>query len=105
MIAGFCVVVWDRNDYIAEAEKQLGDKNIFQDVNFSDKILRDLVDKSNKIFRSLKSQGKVTEKELKYLDMNVRKLLIEVRCIYFLMFLVDQLSRTVSWQQRKFQNF
>ena len=52
---GSCVVVWDRNDYIVEAEKQLGDKNIYQDVNVSDRILRDLVDKSNKIFRSLKS--------------------------------------------------
>ena len=33
---GFCVVVWNRNDYTAEAEKQLGDKSIYQDVNFSD---------------------------------------------------------------------
>ena len=45
-------------------QKQLGGKNIYEDVNFSDRILRDLVDKSNKMFRSLKSQGKITEKEL-----------------------------------------
>ena len=63
---GSCMVVWDRNDYIAEAEKQLGDKNIYEDVNFSDRILRDLVDKRNEMFRSLKFQGKITEKELKY---------------------------------------
>ena len=43
---GSCVVVWDGNDYIAEAEKQLGDKNIYQDVKFSNRILRDLLDKS-----------------------------------------------------------
>ena len=30
-------VVWDRNDYIVEAEKQLGDKNKYQDVDFSDR--------------------------------------------------------------------
>ena len=71
-----CVVVWDRNDYIVEAEKQLGDKNIYQDVNVSDRILRDLVDKSNKIFRSLKSQGKITEKNSSTIQMNIRKLLI-----------------------------
>ena len=70
---GSCVVVWDRNDYIAEAEKQLGDRNIYQDVNFSDRILRDLVEKSNKMFRSLKSQGKITEKELKYFTYEYQK--------------------------------
>ena len=70
---GSCVVVWDRNDYIVDAEKQLRDKNIYQDVNFRDRILRDLVDKSNKIFRSLKSQGKITEKELKYITYEYQK--------------------------------
>ena len=55
-------VVWDRNHYKVEAEKQLGHKNIYQDVIFRDRILGDLVDKSNKMFRSLKSQGKITEK-------------------------------------------
>ena len=70
---GSCVVVWDRNDCIAEAEKQLVDKNIYQDVNFSGRILRDLVDKSNKMFRSLKPQGK---KNSSTLHMNIRKLLI-----------------------------
>ena len=70
---GSCVVVWDRNDYIVEAVKQLGDKNIYQDVNFSDRILRDLVDKSNKMFRSLKSQGKITKKELKYFTYKYQK--------------------------------
>ena len=49
-----------------KAEKQLGYKNIYQDVNFSDRILRDLVDKNKKMFRSLKSQGKITEKKIKY---------------------------------------
>ena len=39
---------------------------MYQDVNFSGKILQNLVDKNNQMFRSLKSQGKITEKELKY---------------------------------------
>ena len=29
-----CVVIWDRGDYIMEAEKQLNDKAVYQDVNF-----------------------------------------------------------------------
>ena len=28
---GSAVVVWDRDDYIREAEKQLGDKEIYQE--------------------------------------------------------------------------
>ena len=69
----FLCSIWDRNYYIFEKEKQMADKNIYQDVNFSDRILRDQVDKSNKIFRSLKSQGKVTEKELKYFTYGYQK--------------------------------
>ena len=29
---GSAVVVWDRDDYIKEAEKQLGDKDIYEEV-------------------------------------------------------------------------
>ena len=29
---GSAVVVWDRDDYIKEAEKQLGDKEIYEEV-------------------------------------------------------------------------
>ena len=32
------MVVWDRSDYIAEAEKQLSDQNVYRDVDFKDKI-------------------------------------------------------------------
>ena len=31
---GSCVVIWDRSDYIMEAEKQLNDKAVYKDVNF-----------------------------------------------------------------------
>ena len=44
---GSCVVVWDRLDYLSEAEKQLDDKKIYNEVSFNDKILRDLVETSN----------------------------------------------------------
>ena len=37
---GSCVVVWDRSDYIAEAEKQLSDQNVYRDVDFKDKICK-----------------------------------------------------------------
>ena len=59
---GSCVVVWDRDDYIAEAEKQLSDENIYKDINFKNKILQELADNSNKLFKSLKTKGIITER-------------------------------------------
>ena len=60
---GSCVVVWDRNDYLMEAEKQLSDKNVYKDVNFNEKLIQDLTETSNKIFRILKNRGFITDKE------------------------------------------
>ena len=36
---GSRVVVWDRNDYIAEAENQLNNKSVYKNVTFKEKIL------------------------------------------------------------------
>ena len=69
-----CVVLWDPNDYIAEAEKQLKDDNIYKDVNFKDNILQELED--NKLFKSLKTKGGITgitEKELKCFTIEFKK--------------------------------
>ena len=32
---GSTVVVWERNDYILETEKQLSDANVYKDVSFN----------------------------------------------------------------------
>ena len=63
---GSCVVVWGRDDYLSEAEKQLCDKAIYKDVSFNEKILSDLVASSNKIFKILERKGAISEKEMKY---------------------------------------
>ena len=70
---GSSVVVWDRRDYIAEAEKQLKDQNVYKDVDFTEKILQDLAETSNKMFRSLKTKGKIDEKQLKYFTYEYKK--------------------------------
>ena len=49
---GSCVVVWDRNDYVKEAEIQLSDQNVYKSVEFKDKILSKLVEKSNHLKKS-----------------------------------------------------
>ena len=62
---GSCVVVWCRDDYIKKANKQLEDKTVYKDISFKETILSGLVDKSNRIFKSLHTRKFITEKELK----------------------------------------
>ena len=64
------VVVWDRSDYFQEASRQLQDKTIYKDVRFSENILIDLVERSNKIFKCFCSNKSISEKELKYFTYN-----------------------------------
>ena len=45
-----CLVVWNRENYIFKAGKQLCDKNVSRDVNFKNKILQDLAVTGNDIF-------------------------------------------------------
>ena len=56
---GSIVVVWDRNDYILETEKQLSGANVYKDVSFNEKTLQKLVGTSNQHFQNLKSKKKV----------------------------------------------
>ena len=51
-----------RNDYLMEAEKQLRDKNVYQEVSNSENILSKLTKMSNKMFSSLKKRDDITEK-------------------------------------------
>ena len=63
---GSYVVIWDRNDYITETEKQLSDKVVYKQVNFKEKSFCDLVEISNRFFfRGLKLDGRISEKEMK----------------------------------------
>ena len=52
---GSCVVIWDRKDYIKEAKIQLSNQNVYNSVEFKDKILTELVEKSNHFSKSLKA--------------------------------------------------
>ena len=55
-----CVVIWDRRDYIMEAEKQITDKAVFRDVNFDKYLIPNLTSKSNRLFGSLKQRQLIT---------------------------------------------
>ena len=56
-----------------EVEKQLGDKNIYKDIDFKEQILQELAETSNSLFKNLKRKVYITKKELKYFGMMYKK--------------------------------
>ena len=71
---GSCVVIWDKSDYVKEAEIELSNQNVYKSVEFKDKILTELVEKSNHFFKSLKTSSKISEKELQYFTYKYKKI-------------------------------
>ena len=67
------MVIWDRADYMLEAEKYLNDKRLSKEVKFNENILTDLVEKSNKVFNRLCNHRLMSESELKYFAYNFQK--------------------------------
>ena len=51
---GSWTVVWDRWDYIKEAEKYLGNSTVHEEINYNKAILSQLLDLNNKYFKKLK---------------------------------------------------
>ena len=69
----YCAVVWDRNDYLIEAEKQLSDTKVYRDASNTKNILSKLSEVNNKMFSSLKRGGFLTEKQMKYFTYEFKK--------------------------------
>ena len=70
---GSDVVVWDRDDYLKETKKQLGDGNEYRKEAFKDRILSQLVDYSKRLFKNVKVKGYIMEKDLKYFTYEFKK--------------------------------
>ena len=109
---GSCIVIWGRNDYLQEAEKQLSDKNVYEEVINSENILSKLAEMSNKLFSTLKKRGYITEKQLNIFPMNIEKPRVLVIFISFLkpikactMSQEDQLFRIAVHLQKNARNF
>ena len=69
-----CVVIWDRSDYIMEAEKQLNDKAVYKNVNFKKDLIPNLTGKCNRLFEGLKRRQLISKKEFKHFLLSLRKL-------------------------------
>ena len=70
---GSAVVVWERNDYIKKAGKQLGGKVCIRRLTFKEKLLCELVAKSNSSFKELEKMGCISDK---ILPTNLKRLLL-----------------------------
>ena len=70
---GSTVAVWDRVDYIKEAQKHLNYKNLYKKVNFKGKNLSELVDESNHFFKGLITKGYITDKNLRHFTYRYKK--------------------------------
>ena len=70
---GSTVVIWDRNDYILEAEKQLCDANVYKDVSFNENDLQELVGTSNQFFQTSNLKEKLVINSLNTLRMSIKK--------------------------------
>ena len=44
------VVVWDRTDYLKEAERQLSDEKTYEEITITEKDQVELVEQSNNVF-------------------------------------------------------
>ena len=70
---GSAVVVWDRNDYLKEAERQLCDEKTYEEIRITEKDQVELVEKSNNLFSNLKRTNVITENENNYFRFNFKK--------------------------------
>ena len=86
---GSCIVIWGRSDYLMEAEKQLNDKKVYQEVSNSKKILSKLAEMSNKMFSSLKKRVTLQKSNLNIFPMNREKPQTLVNFISFQKFIKD----------------
>ena len=93
---GSCIVIWGRNDYLMEAEKQLSDKKVYQEVSNSENILSKLAEMSNKMFRNLNKRSCITEKQLKYFSYEYRKA-TNFGKLYFLPKIQKRLHNIPGW--------
>ena len=98
-----CIVIYGRNDYLIEAEKQLYDKKVDEKVSNSESKLCKLAEMSNKMLSSLEKRGYITEKQLKFFPTNIEKSQTLVNFISFSKFIkVCMYPRMVKYFQLRY---
>ena len=89
------MVVWDRLDNLAEAEKELSDSNTYKEVKLSEKHQVKLVEKSNSMFEGLKKKGVVTERKIN-LSLILKRLVTLISYTFY----PKYIRSSVMWPRR-----
>ena len=66
-------MIWDRNDYLKEVQKQLSGRSTYLETKVIEKDLVDLVQQSNKMFGNLQRRRVIQEREENYFKFNFKK--------------------------------
>ena len=64
------MAVWDRLDYLREAEKQLTDGETYKEIRITAKDEVELMEKINNLFSNLRRENVITENENNYFRFN-----------------------------------
>ncbi len=80
---GSGVVVWDRSDYLSEAEKQLADSKTYQRVPHDLRTIVNLGQQSNRYFKKLFDKKLISKKVFEYFTFPVKNS-AKLATIYFL---------------------
>ena len=101
------MVIWDGNDNLMEAEKQLSDDNVWKEVNFNEKLIQDLTETSSKMFRGLKNGGFIIDRELKYFSFDHKIIKEHVMYRFFNVFGRPMIStcKTMTEKASEFLDF
>ena len=101
------MLIWDRQDYLKEADRQLSDNKIYRDVELTKIMLSSLVDKVIKYFKVYLKRNTYQKKNLNTLFAITKMLLTWESYIFYLrftsfclMFLGDQSYQTVELIQK-----
>ena len=89
------MVVWDRLDNLAEAEKELSDSNTYKEVKLSEKHQVKLVEKSNSMFEGLKKKAVVTERKIN-LSLILKRLVTLISYTFY----PKYIRSSVMWPRR-----
>ena len=70
---GSAVIVWERADYLKEAERQPGDEKTYKEIRITERDQVELVEKCNNLFSNLRRKYMITENEDSYFRFNLKK--------------------------------
>ena len=66
-------MVWDREVYLAESDRQLKDNETYESSSFKDADLVKLLEKSNSIFQSIRKKKLLLKMNLSILLMTIKR--------------------------------